>query len=284
MAAAGVEGEAGAEPGDLRNLPVGPSAELLEWTVEMRPMGTIAVGTSGWSYRHWAGRFYPEGLRSGEWLRFYAGRFPTVEVNATFYRLPADTMVAHWAEVAPPGFEFVTKGSRLVTHLRRLVEVDEAVARFMERVGGLGGALGAVLWQLPPDLERDAARLDAFLSGLPPVRSAVEFRHPSWLCEEVYDVLSRHGAALVAVSSTIMPAVRRATAGFVYARFHGLAGGYGHSYTDDELAPWAEWLAAEAAAGRDGYAFFNNDAEAAAPRDAARLMELLGDVARPPVS
>lgn len=248
-------------------------------------MGSIAVGTSGWSYRHWAGRFYPQGLRSGEWLRFYVSRFPAVEINATFYRLPAESMVSHWADVAPPGFEFVTKGSRLITHLRRLDGVDEAVERFVDRVGKLGDAFGAVLWQLPPDLRRDVRRLDRFLSALPPgLRSAVEFRDESWLCEEVYRLLERHGVALVAVSSNTMPPVRRATAGFVYARFHGLAGGYGHTYTDDELRPWAEWLAAEAAAGRDGYAFFNNDAEAAAPRDAARLMELLGDAARPPVS
>ncbi len=248
-------------------------------------MATIAVGTCGWSYRHWAGRFYPAGLKAGEWLAHYVTRFPAVEVNATFYRLPGTAMVSHWADVAPAGFEFVVKGSRLITHSRKLVGAEQAVSRFVDRVSLLGDALGAVLWQLPPSLERDTDRLDGFLGALPvALRSAVEFRHESWFCDEVYAVLERHRAALVAVSSTSMPAVRRATADFVYARFHGLGGGYAHRYTDAELAPWAEWLAAEAAAGRDGYAFFNNDAEAAAPHDAGRLMELLGDAARPPVS
>lgn len=249
-------------------------------------MASVGVGTSGWSYRHWVGRFYPAGLASGRWLEYYVTRFPVVEVNATFYRLPASSMVTHWAEVTPPGFEFVAKGSRLITHSRKLAGVvGQAVERFCTRLEPLGEALGAVLWQLPPTFERDVARLDRFLSSLPPgVRSAVEFRHESWFSPDVYEVLERRGAALVAVSSAIMPAERRATTDFVYVRFHGLGGGYGHRYRDRELRPWVEWLRAEVAAGRNGYAFFNNDVEAAAPHDAARLIELLGEAARPPIS
>lgn len=245
-------------------------------------MGRIAVGTSGWSYDHWAGRFYPDGLARPRWLAHYAARYPTVEVNATFYRLPRPATVESWRTAVPAGFRFAVKGSRYITHRLRLRDAGGPVDRFVEAVRPLGDTLAVVLWQLPPDLTVDVSLLTAFLACLPgDVGHAVEVRHPSWIGEEVFATLAEHGTAWVAVSAPGLPAVRRRTAPFVYARFHGLTARYAHRYTADELAPWAEWLAGESAAGAEGFCYFNNDAEAAAPADAGRLVTLLGDVTVP---
>jgi uncharacterized protein YecE (DUF72 family) len=240
----------------------------------------ILIGTSGWSYRHWSqDAFYPRGLASGRWLEYYVQRFATVEINASFYRLPRAEMVARWRELAPPGFVFSAKGSRLITHAHRLKDVAEPAETFMDRLGGLGRALGVVLWQLPPGMkltDEHLARLDGFLGRLPgSVRHAVEFRDPSWLSDEAFAVLRDHSAAQVAVSSTNMPRDLTLTAGFAYVRFHGLAGGYAHGYTRRELAPWADFLTGLEEDGKDAYVYFNNDARAQAPKDARDLLELL---------
>ncbi len=244
--------------------------------------GTIAVGTSGFSYDDWAGAFYPEGLARSRWFEHYVTRFPTVELNATFYRLPAESAVRRWREVAPEGFRFAVKGSRLITHVRRLEGCEEELSRFMARVRGLGPALRVVLWQLPPSLRLDVPLLERFLALLPEgARHAVEFRHPSWLVEEAFEALRRRGVAHVSVSSTRMPADRTVTGDLVYVRFHGLGGGYAHDYSAEELAPWAGFLREAHARGLEGYAYFNNDARARAPKNAAELIEALGDAAVP---
>jgi uncharacterized protein YecE (DUF72 family) len=247
--------------------------------------GSIAVGTSGWSYDDWAGAFYPEGLPRSRWFEHYVTRFPTVEVNATFYRLPSEAMVRRWRELAPPGFRFVVKGSRVITHLRRLEGCEEELGRFLERVRGLGPSLRVILWQLPPSLHLDVPRLERFLALLhreaTDVRHAVEFRHPSWLVAGAFAALRAHGAAHVAVSSTRMPCDLTVTADLVYARFHGLGGGYAHDYSAEELAPWVAFLREAHARGLEGYAFFNNDARARAPKNAAELIRALGPAAAP---
>ncbi|GIV00382.1 MAG: hypothetical protein KatS3mg014_1997 [Actinomycetota bacterium] len=247
--------------------------------------GTIAVGTSGFSYDDWAGAFYPEGLARSRWFEHYVTRFPTVELNATFYRLPAETAVRRWRELAPEGFRFVVKGSRVITHVRRLEDCEEELARFVERVRGLGSTLRVILWQLPPSLRLDVPLLERFLAlaarEAGEVRHAVEFRHPSWLVEEAFEALRRRGVAHVAVSSTRMPADRTVTTDLVYARFHGLGGGYAHDYSAEELAPWVAFLREAHARGLEGYAFFNNDARARAPKNAAELIAALGDAAVP---
>jgi uncharacterized protein YecE (DUF72 family) len=242
-------------------------------------MPTIKVGTSGWSYDHWDGTFYPEGVSAGERLTYYATRLPAVEIDGTFYRLPSEDTVAHWRDEVPPGFAFAAKGSRFVTHFRRLEGARDQARGFVERLSGLGEKLAVVLWQLPPGLSLDAALLDRFLGALPPdVRYAVEFRDASWLVEPVFDVLRRHGCAHVHVSSDAMPEDRTVTADFVYVRFHGTASYHG-AYQEPALRPWCEFLERQVAEGRDGYAFFNNDAEGHAPRDAERLTGMLGEAA-----
>lgn len=242
--------------------------------------GRMAVGTSGWSYDDWDGAFYPKDLPRSRWFEHYLMRFPTVEVNYSFYRLPSEETVARWHDAAPDRFRFAIKGSRFITHVRRLRDCREEVDRFMERAKGLKVFLGPILWQLPPALERDLDALDGFASLLSGgVRHAIEFRHPSWLVDDAYAVLRAHGVAHVSVSSSRMPRDLTVTAGFVYVRLHGLEGGYAHDYSRAELRPWAEFLREANERGLDGYAYLNNDALARAPKNARELTEMLGDAA-----
>ncbi|MBI5231060.1 MAG: DUF72 domain-containing protein [Coriobacteriales bacterium] len=236
----------------------------------------MRIGTSGWSYDHWRDVFYPEHLATAERLPFYAERFNTVEVNATFYRLPTEHAVRQWRDEVPEDFAFAVKGSRLITHYRRLADLGDSVETFMKRVSLLGKKLHVVLWQLPPNLHCDPELLDGFLAGLPnDVRHAVEFRHESWLAEDAFEVLRRHNAAHVQVSSDDMPRNLTVTAEFVYLRFHGTQTYHG-DYSAPALEPWAQFLRQQAGEGRGGYAYFNNDAEGHAPADAARLTAMLG--------
>lgn len=251
----------------------------------MSGRGVVRVGTSGWSYDHWDGAFYPGEVPRSRWAGFYRARFPTVEINATFYRLPRATTVQRWHDDAPDRFRYVTKGSRLITHVRRIGDCADEVSTYLERIAPLKGFLAAILWQLPPTLHRDDGLLDAFLAllqrsaGGSRIRHAVEFRHPTWQADAVFDVLDRHRAAHVWVSSQDMPRNLTLTGDLAYARFHGLEGGWEHDYTDEELAPFAEALRAAAGDGHDGYAFFNNDGRARAPANAARFTGLVGDAA-----
>lgn len=240
------------------------------------PTGEVHVGTSGWTYDDWRGRFYPAGVRGPERLAYYARFFDTVEVNASFYRVPTETMVRSWNARLPADFHLVLKGTRLVTHVRRLADCHEELAFFFERTRALR-RLRVVLWQLPPSLRRDVALLEGFARRLPDhVRHAVEFRHVSWWEEQVADLLARRNIAFVAVSHPRLPDRIFARTDLVYVRFHGLRRLYDDEYTDEELAEWARRLDA-VRAGRSVYAFFNNDPGAAAVRNAQQLRELLAN-------
>jgi uncharacterized protein YecE (DUF72 family) len=160
----------------------------------------ILVGTSGWSYKEWKGSFYPTKMPAGEMLRFYAGHFPTVEVNNSFYRIPAERVLAGWAEQVPEKFRFVMKASRRITHNNRLSDEDGSLGYFLRAINPLGERLGPTLFQLPPTFKKDMDRLKTFLDKLPKRwAAATEFRHPSWFDDEVYDLLRSRGVALVAV-------------------------------------------------------------------------------------
>jgi len=235
------------------------------------------IGTSGWSYDHWSGVFYPEHLAASHRLEYYASVFSTVEIDATFYRLPSEATVRRWHDTVPADFVFAVKGSRFITHYRRLAGIDEMLATFLGRVGQLADKLGVVLWQLPPTLVRDDARLASFLGVLRDtgVRHAIEFRHESWLAEEVFSAMTAACVAAVHVSGDVVREEFTPTADFVYARFHGTARYHG-AYSEPALEPWAGFLREQRAAGRDCYAYFNNDAEGHAPADAQRLMGMLG--------
>jgi uncharacterized protein YecE (DUF72 family) len=238
----------------------------------------IFVGTSGWTYDDWAGRFYPDNVKGPERLSYYAGRFNTVEVNASFYRLPTEVMIKAWNRRLGEEFHLVIKGSRLITHLNRMEGCEESLRVFMERVLKLK-RLKVILWQLPPLLHKDIDRLERFLSLLSgDVRHAVEFRHRSWWDDETADALSRHKTAFVAISHSSLPNAIYPTTDILYVRFHGTGRQtYRYNYSDEELQNWVSNLKPHLN-GRTLYAFFNNDYEANAPKNAATLRKLLADV------
>ncbi len=228
-------------------------------------------------YRHWRGGvFYPPGLRAREELRWYAERFRTVELNNPFYRLPEATTFERWRGAVPADFCFAVKASRFITHVKRLRDPDEPLALLLERAAGLGDALGPILFQLPPTFQVDLARLGEFLGALPLDRRwTLEFRHPSWQTEPVYQLLGRRGVALcVPVGGRVQPDLVT-TAPFAYLRMHAGAGP-GGGFTDDQLRAWAGRIRGLRAAGKEVYVYFNNDWEGHAVRDAARLRALLG--------
>jgi uncharacterized protein YecE (DUF72 family) len=207
-------------------------------------------------------------------LEFYATLFHTVELNASFYRWPRDSSFAGWRRRLPPGFRLTVKAPRALSHARRLYEPEYWIGRVRSAVQLLEDRLGVVLVQLPPDQARDDGRLAYFLDRWPrELPLAVEFRHPSWLDEAVFSLLQDHGAAYVVTSGAGLPCVLRATAGFVYVRFHGPDDQhlYAGSYPDEAMSWWADRIAEWLAQGRDVYAYFNNDADANAVRNAATL-------------
>jgi uncharacterized protein YecE (DUF72 family) len=247
--------------------------------------GKIYIGTSGWVYKDWAKNFYPKELPETRRLEFYATRFPTVEINASFYRLPSQKMIDDWREAVPPGFLYAVKGSRVVTHLKRLRPGAKSFPKLLERCHRLGPCLGSILWQLPPSFPKNTERLTHFLQQLPHrISHAIEFRHPTWLEGGVGDILRRFGVARVWASSLAMPMDFEVTSDFVYLRFHGLQGGSAHDYTDQELEPWAEHLRRCARQGLSGFVYFNNDADTRAPLNARRLMQMLGKYAQRPIA
>jgi uncharacterized protein YecE (DUF72 family) len=235
----------------------------------------VHIGTSGWSYKSWDKTFYPAGVPHNRQFEFYASQFSTVEINATFYRLPTLKMVQGWRQKAPPEFIFAVKGSRFITHMKRLANLDGALHKYFTRLKALEEKIGVVLWQLPPNFHKDIERLENFLKRLPKMQNrAVEFRHLSWMHEQVFELLRRYNAAHVSVSSLGMPMNLTVTADIVYIRFHGLAGGAAHDYSREELAPWAEHINNQAASGKTIYAYFNNDANVRAPGNAKLLIEM----------
>ena len=237
-------------------------------------MGTVLVGTSGFVYAHWRGVLYPPDLPQRLWLARYAEEFRTLEVNATFYRLPRPEAVERWRLETPARFVFAAKGSRFITHMKRLLGEGPALARYFEPVGRLGEKLAVVLWQLPPRWRANPERLQAFLASLPrTVRHAFEFRDESWYDEAVCELLDRHGAAFCEHDLLRRPPPRL-TGGFRYVRFHGTAAPYHGRYGAEALGPWARDLARFSRRG-DAFVYFNNDAGGHAVHDARELLRLL---------
>ena len=240
-------------------------------------VGMIWIGTSGWVYKHWIGCFYPHDLKQRDWLRFYAERFPTVEINRSFYRLPSHENFQAWAQQVGFhwGFQFAVKASRYLTHIKRLYAPEEPLDRLTEAASGLGPHLGPFLYQLPPRWRADPERLSYFISKLPQGhRAAFEFRDNSWYAPEILRLLDEAGCALVrAIGGYYTPMEVPDVGSFRYLRVHG--GQYGIGLTDGELGYWAERIANNASAGRDVYIYFNNDPECHAIYDSFRLMDML---------
>lgn len=242
-------------------------------------MDGVRIGTSGWTYGHWAGVFYPPGLGKARWRDHYVERFDTVELNASFYRWPGERSFRSWATGLPPGFAMSVKASRWLSHGRRLNDPDAAWAgRLTAAARLLGDRAGVVLVQLPGDFERDDDRLAAFLATMPAdVRVAMELRHPSWDHDDVAALLEKHGAAFVVTHGTGLHTVLRATSPFVYCRWHGPTSAplYAGRYSRVEIESWASQVEAWRREGRAVWGYFDNDGSGHAITNAIELRNLL---------
>jgi len=252
----------------------------------VRGMGRIHLGTSGYVYKHWKNLFYPPKLPARRWLPYFARVFSTVELNGTFYCLPSAETVDSWREQVPEGFRFACKGSRFLTHMKRLTDVGLGLERFFEVVLRMGPKLGPVLWQLPPHMKKpDPERLDNFLCHLPHhLQHVFEFRDAAWYHPEVLEVLDAWGAA-VCEHDLLPEPPPFVTGGFRYLRFHGTASKYSGLYGKEGLRPVARDLEGWRRAGHTAWVYFNNDLQGHALLDAFDLAELLGDPLppRPPL-
>ncbi len=242
------------------------------------------VGTSGWNYKHWSnGVFYPEGLKARDWLEFFARRFDTVEINNTFYNLAKKSVFESWRDGTPPGFCFAVKVYRSITHRKKLLDVEETLAPFLENAAGLGDKLGPLLFQLPPRWHYNSERLKSLLEYMdwqrlvPDARWALEVRDESWYNQELFDLLCEHHVALVLADQPGFAAKGPVTADFVFVRRHGPKQLYSSNYSEELLQQDAQAIQEWLDQGRDVYIYFNNDAQGYAVRNAIRLKELLGE-------
>jgi uncharacterized protein YecE (DUF72 family) len=234
------------------------------------------VGCSGWHYEHWRGLYYPEELPRPKWLQFYARQFGTVELNNSFYRLPSEKAFTTWRESTPENFIFTVKVSRFITHIKRLRNLGSVVEDFLSRTGLLGGKLGPLLYQLPPNMKRNDELLQNFVSSLPPkYQHVIEFRHESWIDEAVFDILRAHNVGLCVFDMPGFSCPLVVTSDFAYVRFHGSQGLYSSCYSEEELSQWAQRIAGLGKTVRTSYIYFNNDAEAFAVKNAMTLRNLL---------
>jgi uncharacterized protein YecE (DUF72 family) len=250
---------------------------LTRRTKQQATTGRVWIGTSGWAYDGWRGRFYPEGVSKKHWLRYYTTQFPTTEINGSFYRTPSLEAVHAWRDDTPRDFVFAWKASKFITHWKRLTaKCENSIALMETRIGALAPKAAAVLFQLPPQFSMDRERLCSFLPMLPPrCRYAFEFRHKSWYSDAIFDLLRKHDIALCLSDHQDAPAPWEITARHVYLRGHGPGGRYRDSYSTRTLARWAENIATWRTQKRDVLVYFDNDQKAAAPKDALRLMDLI---------
>ena len=230
----------------------------------------IHVGTSGYNYPEWRGTFYPEKLAAAKMLPYYAERFPTVEINYTFYRAPNEKILAGWSNATPERFKLTLKAPKRITHEARLRDCGDRVRQFLETAAVLGPKLGALLFQLPPNLKKDIALLDAFLDTFPPrVCAAFEFRHPSWLDEEVYGRLRARNLALCVADSEKLATPAEITADYAYFRLRD------EGYTADDIGRWAEVIREKTSACGDIFVYFKHEESGKGPEFGKLLMQYL---------
>ena len=238
------------------------------------------IGTSGFNYKHWKELFYPKGVTQKKWLAYYAQRYNTVEINATFYRYFARTVFARWRDETPNSFRFTLKGPREITHYKRLLNIDDELSRFLDSIQDLQSKLSILLWQFPYSFKHDAqteATLNAFLQRLPQdIKQVIEFRNKSWFNESVYAALNEHKTGFVINDLSRFPATEQVTGNVVYVRFHGPAQLYASPYSTKALTEWAkkiqDWLTQY-----DVYAYFNNDFGSHAIHNSVELINLIAD-------
>jgi uncharacterized protein YecE (DUF72 family) len=230
----------------------------------------LHVGTSGYSYKEWKGSFYPEKIPAKDMLRYYAERLSTVEINATFYRMPQPSMLENWKEQVPATFRFSLKASQRITHFKRLKETDQETKYFLDTATVLGDQLGVVLVQLPPNMKKDLPRLEAFLTQLPQMpRTAFEFRHPTWFDDDVLELLRSQNRALVVSDTDDLPATAiDKTANWGYLRLRRV------NYAEETLAEWLARIRAQD--WKETFVFFKHEDEGTGPKLAAQFLKLAG--------
>lgn len=240
-------------------------------------MNSIYIGTSGYNYKHWKERFYPKNIPAKEWMEYYSGHFNTVEINATFYGHFKKNVFENWASRTPDDFVFTLKGPKFITHVKRLVDPKESLNYFIDEAIGLGKKLSLILWQFPPSFKNTSEnyeRLEGFLSLLPKINQALEFRHKSWFDDKVFNLMNRKWTGFVINGSGRFPAHEITTGNVAYVRFHGPTRLYASEYNMEQLKAWAKKIR-EFARSRDVYCYFNNDNNAYAIKNAKELLELL---------
>jgi uncharacterized protein YecE (DUF72 family) len=243
----------------------------------MAPPAQIRIGTSGWSYDHWSGPFYPQGLSAGQRLGYYARHLDSAEVNNSFYQLPSAASLKTWRETVPPGFCFAVKASRYITHMKKLKAPAQGLGTFLARIALLEDRLGPILFQLPPRWHFDGERLEQFLAALSrDYRYAFELRDRSWLNEQALALLGRFGAAFCIYELDGFLSPKETTADFVYVRLHGPDGAYRGSYDRQTLSGWAGAMSAWNAKGLDVYCYFDNDEGGYAVANALALRDMVG--------
>lgn len=239
--------------------------------------GKIYIGTSGWSYKHWKGTFYPADVKEMDHFEYYRKFFNSVELNNSFYHLPSKEVFENWRASVPDDFVFAVKASRYITHMKKLNDPAESIANFMENVVGLQEKLGVILFQLPPHWKRNISRLQQFLSKLPKgQRYTFEFRDADWYHEETLALLREYNCAFCIYHLAGHLSPIEVTADFVYVRLHGPGGKYQGSYSNDELREWAGRCKTWKEEGKDVFVYFDNDEAGYAAYNAIRLKELTG--------
>lgn len=241
-------------------------------------MAKLYIGCSGFSYRHWRGPFYPEEIPQKQWFNHYMRSFSTVELNVTFYRTPTADTFRHWYEESAPSFSFAVKGSRYITHIKRLQEIEGAMERFFVPAQQLKEKLKVALWQFPPQFKRDLPRLESFLGQLANygLRSTLEFRNESWICPEVTEMCQARKVSICMADWPPFIEETPITGDFVYLRRHGMQGSYNGNYSSAELEKDAERIRGYLKKKLDVFIYFNNDAGGAAPNNALELATLIG--------
>ncbi|MGM0666980.1 MAG: DUF72 domain-containing protein [Bacteroidota bacterium] len=233
------------------------------------------MGCSGFHYSDWKGKFYPEDIKKESWLEYYSQHFNSVEINNTFYKIPEKDTLKSWLEQTPPDFSFSLKGSRYITHMKKLKDCKTHVKKFYKAIKPLEEKLGAVLWQLPGNLHRNDEKIEAFCKELDKTyTNVIEFRHISWFKREIYDLLSSYGVTVCSLSAPgDLLETLEVSSGKVYLRFHGKEEWYRYRYSEKELGQWSDKINKSGAA--VAYVYFNNDYKAYAVENAIKMKELL---------
>jgi uncharacterized protein YecE (DUF72 family) len=246
-------------------------------------MTKFFIGTSGFSYSHWKGDFYPQNLPASKFFDYYLTQFNTVEINSSFYHLPKKATFKNWyqktrqlAGKAPKEFSFAVKASRFITHVKKLKDCQEPLKRLFDACSALKEKLAVVLFQMPPSLRINQSKLNQFLSIIPQkIKTTFEFRHPSWFCPQIYQILKKFNSALTIADTPNYPYAQVLTANFTYLRLHGHESLYSSNYSDNQLRHFASFLKKNFAKIKEAYVYFDNDAFGYAPKNAQTLIKIL---------